>query len=201
MTVAAATSRRSAGGTGASRREELLDAADRIVQRDGPEASMAAIAAEAGITKPILYRHFGDKSGLFRALAERHTDQLLARLRAGLLTRGPRRLRVRTTIDAYLAEIEAQPEVYRFLLHRAALEEPAVHGQVTLFVRRLGDELAAGIAVELGLDDEQLAQAWGHAVVGMVQSAGDWWLERRTVSRDRLADQLTDLLMTGFAGE
>ena len=184
-----------------SRREELLDAADRIVQRDGPDASMAAIAAEAGITKPILYRHFGDKSGLFRALAERHTDQLLARLRTGLLTRGPRRLRVRATIDAYLAEIEAQPEVYRFLLHRAVVEEPAVHGQVTLFVRRLGDELAAGIAVELGLDDEQLAQAWGHGIVGMVQSAGDWWLERRTVTRDRLADQLTDLLMTGFAGE
>ena len=33
---------------------------------------MNVIAAEAGITKPILYRHFGDKGGLYRALAERH---------------------------------------------------------------------------------------------------------------------------------
>ena len=59
------------------RRRELLEAADRVVLRDGPEASMNAIAAEAGITKPILYRHFGDKSGLYRALAKRHTDALL----------------------------------------------------------------------------------------------------------------------------
>ena len=55
-----------------------------MVLRDGPEASMNAIAAEAGITKPILYRHFGDKGGLYRALAKRHTDALLASLRAAL---------------------------------------------------------------------------------------------------------------------
>ena len=54
-----------------ARRESLLAAADLVVQRDGPSASMSAIAAEAGITKPILYRHFGDKSGLYAALAER----------------------------------------------------------------------------------------------------------------------------------
>ncbi|MEU1097709.1 helix-turn-helix domain-containing protein, partial [Streptomyces sp. NPDC005877] len=65
-----------------SRRRELLEAADRVVLRDGPKASMNAIAAEAGITKPILYRHFGDKGGLYRALAQRHTDALLAARRA-----------------------------------------------------------------------------------------------------------------------
>ena len=59
------------------RRRELLEAADRVVLRDGPGASMNAIAAEAGITKPILYRHFGDKGGLYAALAKRHTDALL----------------------------------------------------------------------------------------------------------------------------
>lgn len=64
------------------RRRELLEAADRVVLRDGPSASMNAIAAEAGITKPILYRHFGDKSGLYAALAKRHTDALLGALRA-----------------------------------------------------------------------------------------------------------------------
>ncbi|MGH2819151.1 MAG: helix-turn-helix domain-containing protein, partial [Actinomycetota bacterium] len=46
---------------------DLLDAADNVVRRDGPEASMQKIAAEAGITKPILYRQFGDKGGLYRA--------------------------------------------------------------------------------------------------------------------------------------
>ncbi len=99
------------------RRRELLEAADRVVLRDGPQASMNAIAAEAGITKPILYRHFGDKGGLYAALAKRHTDALLSSLRAALDAPAERRERVEATLDTYLAAIEALPQVYRFLMH------------------------------------------------------------------------------------
>src|SRR5690242_7488416 len=95
------------------RRRELLEAADRVVLRDGPQASMNAIAAEAGITKPILYRHFGDKGGLYAALAKRHTDALLDSLRAALDAPADRRERVEATLDTYLAAIEARPHVYR----------------------------------------------------------------------------------------
>src|SRR3954453_16937188 len=95
-----------AGVSTVDRRSQLLAAADRVVQRDGSAASMNLIAAEAGITKPILYRHFGDKGGLYRALAARHIDQLLARLRAALSTRGGLRARTRATFDAYLASVE-----------------------------------------------------------------------------------------------
>ena len=55
-------------------RDQLLDAACRVIERTGPSASMQEMAAEAGITKPILYRHFGDKAGLLRALALRSVD-------------------------------------------------------------------------------------------------------------------------------
>src|SRR3954464_12814257 len=106
-------------GPADGRREQLLAAADRGVQRDGPDASMNLIAAEAGITKPILYRHFGDKGGLYRALAERHIDHPLARLRPALPPRGGLRARTRATVDAYLASVEEQPQVYRFLVQRA----------------------------------------------------------------------------------
>jgi AcrR family transcriptional regulator len=199
------TSPARAGGTpadAAERRERLLDAADQVVMRVGPDASMNTIAAAAGITKPILYRHFGDKSGLYRALAERHIDELLARLRAALTTKGTLRDRTQATIDAYLATIEEQPQAYRFLVQRAAVEVPDVRGQVAGFIRRLGAELANGIRLELGLGDEQeqLALAWAHGIAGMVQAAGDWWLDERSVPRSVLVAQLTDLLWGAFAG-
>src|SRR5256885_13558205 len=113
-----------------SKREQLLDAADRVVQREGSAATMNLIAAEAGITKPILYRHFGDKVGLYRALADRHIDQLLGRLRAALATRGGLQARTRATVDAYLAAVEEQPQVYRFLMEVAVAEDVDVRGQV-----------------------------------------------------------------------
>jgi len=102
-----------------ARRESLLAAADAVVQRDGASASMATIAAEAGITKPILYRHFGDKSGLYAALAERHTDRLLDALVDALTEGGTARERVERTIGTYLSVISQEPQVYRFLVDSA----------------------------------------------------------------------------------
>jgi AcrR family transcriptional regulator len=176
-----------------ARREALLDAADRIVQRDGPDVSMASIAAEAGITKPILYRHFGDKGGLYAALAERHTDRLLHVLQTALAAGGSTRERVERTIDAYLATIESEPQVYRFLVQSAEAQE--AHGQVQTFLRRFSELLALGIASELGLPPGSArAETWARGIVGMVQSVGEWWLAAAAPARQEVVRELTDLL-------
>ncbi|MEU0282788.1 TetR family transcriptional regulator [Streptomyces sp. NPDC088147] len=184
-----------------ARRRQLLEAADRVVLRDGPQASMNAIAAEAGITKPILYRHFGDKGGLYRALAKRHTDALLDALRTALDAPAERRRRVEATLDTYLAAIEARPQVYRFLMHPAEdaqLPEAGfdVGRHSAPLLRRLGEELAKVIEerVDLGPDSEQLSRVWGHGIVGMMHGAGDWWLGERPCSREQLVRSLADLL-------
>jgi AcrR family transcriptional regulator len=180
-----------------ARREALLAAADAVVRREGAAATMAAIAAEAGITKPILYRHFGDKGGLYAALAERHTDRLLDALVDSLTAGGEPRDRVERTIDTYLAVIEQEPEVYRFLVQ----SEEAVEARepVRGFVRRLEDLLAAGIAHELRLPEtDRRAAVWAVAIVGMVQAAGERWLELNDGTRADLARQLTDLLWGAY---
>jgi AcrR family transcriptional regulator len=179
-----------------ARRAQLLAAADRSVSAYGGAVSVAVIAAEAGVTKPVLYRHFGDKAGLYRALAELHTEELVADLRGALATRGGLRRRVAATIDAYLAAIERRPDVYRFVVHQAAVEEPAVAGYVVLVQQRLAAELATGLRLQLGLEEGAVrAEVWANGIVGMVRSAGDWWLEQRDVSRDVLVTELTYMLM------
>ncbi len=183
------------------RRRELLDAADRVVLRDGPGASMNAIAAEAGITKPILYRHFGDKGGLYAALAQRHTDALLDSLRAALDAPAERRKRIEATLDTYLAAIEARPQVYRFLMHPAEAGSQGEAGfdvgrHSAPLLRRLGEELAKVIEerLDLGPGGQELARMWGHGIVGMMHAAGDWWLGERPCSRADLVLGLADLL-------
>ncbi|WP_327706507.1 TetR family transcriptional regulator [Streptomyces decoyicus] len=183
------------------RRRELLEAAERIVLRDGPDASMNAIAAEAGITKPILYRHFGDKGGLYRALAVRHTDALLANLATALDAPVLRRDRVEATLDAYLLAIEARPQVYRFLMHPSDEDTASESGfdvgrHSAPLLRRLGEELAKVITdrLDLGPGGELTARVWGHGIVGMMHGAGDWWLRERPCTREQLVKQLADLL-------
>src|SRR5689334_16025722 len=67
------------------RRQEMIDAAVDVVRRDGPMVSMEQIAAECGVTKPIIYRHFGDRDGLVMEIGERFVDELVAEISPALL--------------------------------------------------------------------------------------------------------------------
>ena len=185
----------------AQRREELLEAADRVVRRDGPATSMNDIAREAGITKPILYKHFGDKGGLYQALAERYVRSLLDELRSALGAETEPQARIRRTIDAYLAFVEREQEIYNFLMHRAVTERPEARATVADFIRQLASELSIVLGDELrraGLDPVG-AEPWAHGIVGMVQLSGDRWLEQRSMSRETLVDYLERLIWNGLS--
>lgn len=191
-----------------ARREELLDAADRAIRKEGPTVSMDEIAAEAGVTKPILYRHFGDKAGLSHALGERYLELLLAALRGAVERETDPAGRISATIDAYLALVEREPQIYRFVIQTTITELAE-----TIAGRRQGGAAASsflrGVAAEVtrilreeagrfGIDAVH-AEEWAHGIVGMVHLAGDWWLERRHMPRAKLVDSLTTLLLGGLA--
>jgi AcrR family transcriptional regulator len=180
------------------RREELLDVADRVIQRRGVDVSMDEIASEAGITKPVLYRHFGDKDGLFQALTERYVDELTIALRPAIQATEPRD-RLAAAIDAYLVYVEREPERYRFLLH--ASEQPRTASIVADFRRRNITECAFTSEENLrraGMDPG-FAEPWAECVSGMIRAAGTSWLETRSLPRERLVDYLTTILWDGFS--
>src|SRR3954454_24330425 len=109
-----------------SRRRQLVAAADRVIRRRGPNASMDEIAAEAGVTKPILYRHFGQKDGLHRALVRRYMRVIYRGSGSPLVETNPRR-RIAAAVDAFLAAVEREPEIFRFV-RRATNEQPDAAG-------------------------------------------------------------------------
>ena len=182
----------------AARREALLDAAVACIRREGAGASMEDIAREAGVTKPILYRHFRHRADLEDAIATRFTEDIAAQLRNVLRKQGhPLELLV-AAIDSYVRVVERDTEIYRFLVHG----RPSVssEGAIQSFMRRLGDEigLVLGERVrELHLDSGP-AEVWGHGIVGMVASSVDWWVDRRVLPRKRLVEFLASLLWGGF---
>lgn len=159
---------------------------------------MDEIASEAGITKPVLYRHFGDKDGLYTALTERYIAELVIALRPAVEATDPRS-RLAATIDSYLSYVEREPERYRFLLH--AGDQPRT-AQLMEDFRRRHIANCAFAAVEnikrAGLDPG-FAEPWAQCVVGMVRAAGTSWLETRSLPRARLVDYLTTILWDGFS--
>ncbi len=162
---------------------------------------MAVIAAEAGISKPILYRHFGDKSGLYRALAERHVDPLMERVREELREHTGLRPRVRATVGTYLRMISDNLNLYRFLMHRATAEDPRTRGDVGMMVRRFGDELAETLTAERHVADPVRAQIVAHAVVGMVRAVGEWWLDHPEIAYEDVIADLTEAVVGAVTGD
>lgn len=153
---------------------------------------MSAVAVEAGITKPILYRHFRDKDGLTLALAERHTGRLWDLLGEALRAARTPRERVLATVDTYLSAIEEAPGLYRFLTRDVA------NGHVRGFTEALAAHLAVGIATELGVDVGVRERVWAAAMVGAVQTSGDRWMLHRDCPRTQLGEHLTALLWGAY---
>lgn len=167
--------------------------------------SMESIAREAGVTKPILYRLFGDRDGLLQALGERLAKEVMDEILASIAqaeedaVEAPRAA-LRTAIDAYVALIDRDPEVYRFLTERTGRASP---GQG---LDGLAGEVARGVTLVLGEriraegGDSGAAEPWAFGLVGMIHLAGDWWVQNRTMPRERLVDYLVTLLWDGFGG-
>lgn len=178
----------------------MLEAAINVVRREGPAVSMEEIAHEAGVTKPIVYRAFGDREGLTRAVADRFADELAGSLERAIAEAPDDRGRVSGAIDAYLSFIERDPAILRFLVTRS-LETVSDTGiAMSPFVNRMGQLVtqALGEALRTRSLDSGAAEPWAYAIVGAVHLAGDWWLERRTMPRERLTEYLTTLVFDGM---
>jgi AcrR family transcriptional regulator len=178
-------------------RERVLEAAERVIARDGNGASIDAIALEAGVTKPIVYSRVGSRAELSDALAERLADKLIA---AG-------RERVHS------AELDRDMLAGFFC---TTLETMAQHRELLLFVTRgAADDMAertlhlaatsVGPLTELLRlwrahqgRDVAVAEPWSYAIVGMLNLVSLWWIDSGGRDADALAGTLADLVWAGL---
>ena len=186
-----------------TRREQLVQATLSAVARHGAGVGMDEIAAEAGTSKTVVYRHFTDRTELYVAVCTRVASQLLPKLRDAIESSDEPREMVAAAIDTYLGFLEADPELYRFVVHQQALDRPADRDPISSLSDLVGEQAAAivGLALERAGHDARAAPPWGHGVVGMVRSAADWWLRaQRPMLRSELTAHLTDLAWAGLSG-
>ncbi|MGH3904099.1 MAG: TetR/AcrR family transcriptional regulator [Pseudonocardiaceae bacterium] len=194
--------RRDRSGHREERRTVLVRAAIAAIRKHGPDVAMEDIAAEAGVSKPILYRYFQDKGDLYMAVSEHATGFMRAALLSGLDTDGDPRELLALVIDTYLTFIQDEPELYRFVVRRSFPDRPVQRDPVTTNNALIAGTLSTIFSDRLrtlGMDPGG-AETWAHAGVGMVQAAGDWWLERRPMSREALRDYLLMMVWGALDG-
>lgn len=106
--------------TGAARRDQILDVVARLVVKDGfASVSIQGVAAAAGISRPIVYEHFGDLDGLLEALVKREMraamEQVSKTSLRDLSGGDPTELMLES-LGLFLAAVEQHPDTWRFVL-------------------------------------------------------------------------------------
>lgn len=189
---------RPTGGRPVVDRGLVLDAAERVIRRDGSGVSLEAIALEAGVTKPIVYARVGGRTDVANALAERLADRMVAAASAAVGNRPFGREMLAALIESNLETVAAHRELFLYVTGGNTDESP----MRTLY---LAERSTASMAQQLarwrtqqGLD-AAVALPWAYAIVGMLQLVSLWWLTETDRTAASLADHLAGLLWAGMS--
>lgn len=158
----------------AERREQLLDAALTIIDRDGYDGvSIDAIAREAGVTRPVVYGAFDGLGALLTALLDRQQQRAITQLYGALpltaLASTPQELAERA-IPALHAMVLADPVTWRAILQSPANVPEVVRERIEADRTRVRGTIQMMITAVLpaGADAEVLA----HAVLAILDHFG-----------------------------
>jgi AcrR family transcriptional regulator len=179
------------------RRLRIEDEAGRLFAQRGIEATtMDDIAAAAGVTKPVVYRHFASKKALHLHLLRRHREELAGAALDELAAAADRGVqeRVRAMIEAWFAHIEAHPYAWRMLFADttgdpdvlAVLDE--LHG-----LQRAADvALLRELAPQIPPDE---LEPLGEVIRSSLSGLALWWLEHPEVARETLVRAMARIAM------
>ncbi len=175
------------------RRSTIERAAERLfAQRGYSGTRIDDIARAAGVTKPVLYRHFASKESLHRALLEHHRDALAADALDPYLAEGTLEQRLPAMLDAWFAYVERHPDGCRMLL-RDAGDEATRELYRDLHERQRAADAAILRESLPHLGEEQIAPL-AAVVRSALSGLGLWWLEQPGVEREVVVATMLDVL-------
>jgi AcrR family transcriptional regulator len=175
----------------AERRAAIIEAAGRLFGERGYEATrLDDVAAAAGVTKPIVYRHFDSKRGLYLALLDRHRDDL-AGFVSSIPAEGTTEERLRAVLEVWLSYVEDHSYAWKMLFRdtgggpEVAARRREVHARARAVLVEVIRSLTATPVPRREL--EPLAELMSMGMAALVL----WWIEEAAVSRRAVLDSMT----------
>lgn len=177
--------------TRANRELQLLDVALRLFIEHGYQGtSIEDVASAAGVTRPIIYHHFGSKDGIYLACLRRARAELDQRMIGAAQETVQPQERVLRGIDAYFAFVEDNRAAWAILFGGGV----AVAGPAAAEAARLRTATVQQIAVLLTMTfphvEKSLLEAFAHSISGAGEQLAKWWQANPTLSRAELVQHL-----------
>lgn len=186
--------------TGKERREQLIVVGRKLFADRGFEGtSVEEIAGVAGVSKPVVYEHFGGKEGLYAVVVDREIAGLLGSITNALSADGGSHLLLEQAALALLDYVENHTDGFRILVR----DSPP--GQTTGSLASLMSDVASQVeyilvdAFKRRKLDAKMAPLYAQMLVGMVALTGQYWLDSRRLKKADVAAHLVNLAWNGLA--
>lgn len=183
----------------AERREQLLDTAMTVFSEHGYHgASMNDVAAQAGVTKPVLYQHFPSKRELYLELIEGVSGELAEAVNTSARAQKSARSQAQAALTAYFEFVESNQRAFRLLFGRGAPREEEFGDSSRIVEDRMAETIIDLLDRRIDADSRRVI---ARAIVGMSEGACRHWIAQDDrSSAAELGTQLADLLVRGLAG-
>ena len=186
--------------SGSERREQLVEVGRKLFASKGFESvSVEEIAAKAGVSKPVVYEHFGGKEGLYAVIIDREVTLLIDTITLAMKSDRPPRQILEAAALAMLTYIETSTDGFRIMVRDSP---PGMsQGSFASTIQDIADNVEGLLAAQFGDRGypKKLAPMYAQMLVGMVALTGQWWVDVRKPRKEEVAAHLVNLAWNGLS--
>ncbi len=188
--------------TGVQRRLQLIDISRHLFSMRGVDGTtIEEIARAAGVSKPVVYEHFGSKEALYMEVVTNEYRELLHRITESLSgEEDSSRVLLEKAALAMLTYIEECTEGFRILVRDAPPSQP--EGTYSTLLTKVTEQVEHILADEFthrGFSAED-GSIYAQMLVGMVAMTAQWWLDARHPDKRTVAAHVVNLAWYGLTG-
>jgi AcrR family transcriptional regulator len=185
------------------RMEQTLAVARSLFAEKGYAAvTMDEVAADVGVTKPLLYNYFGNKEGLYAACMERAGDALSATIAAAVASTSTPEQAMRAGGHAFFSFLDTERAAWAVLFDETLPRAGEIAERVAAYRGQILDLVTASIMGQVPQSMKQAAkvevEALSVALLGAAESLAHWWLRTEALSAEEAADLLIATIEPGL---
>jgi AcrR family transcriptional regulator len=189
----------------ADREQQILGIAHRAFATRGYGAvTMDEIAAEAGVTKPLLYAYFGNKEHLYEACMDPAGEALVEALTGALAAAGDAPDALAAGVRAFFAYVDSDRDAWRVLFDESLPAGGAIAERAAGYRERvtelLRDSFGAMLTEEQRANPQTavVVEALSVSLMAAAEELARWWLRTGELTAGQAADLLIATVAPGL---
>jgi len=182
--------------------QALLVAHELFAQRGYAAVTMDEVAAEVGVTKPLLYNYFGNKEQLYITCMERSGDALVKTILETVGDTSNPGDALNEGLRAFFAFLDADRAAWAVLFDETLPHSGVLADRVAEYRGRLTELVSESLLAQLPAKRRAAArievEALSTALLGAAEALARWWLRTEATSASEAAELLITTIEPGL---